>query len=380
MVLMISTNSNFGVFMYVVIAVEIEYNGVTLETDALVGSSGNPSVLNSLKKALGTLLFRKTLKTQPVRILDDVSGVIKPGRLTLVLGPPGGGKSVFLKLLSGRLRLHKGLRMQGHVHYNGEDINDFVIRRTAALVDQHDRHLPELTALETVKFSYDCQTSGSMLAEILVSAKMKSSKSSKKLNHKDSSSHNEVGESENSTSESLHGNTVSSKDSTARAMEEGGQTSIGKNLNTPHKSNKNTSDSKIKEDISGTGMSDEEFYDLLQQGIKNRLKPYIILRLLGLQDVADTFVGGENLRGLSGGQRKRVTSAEVFAGHHWAMFCDEISTGLDSATTFSVIKSLKGFCHAMDRTVVVSLLQPAPEVVDLFDDIIILADGKLVYQ
>ena len=59
---------------------------------------------------------------------------------------------------------------------------------------------------------------------------------------------------------------------------------------------------------------------------------------------------------------------------------DEISTGLDSSTTFSIVKSLSRFAHAMSGTVVVSLLQPAPETFALFDDVLLLSEGQVVYH
>ncbi len=49
--------------------------------------------------------------------------------------------------------------------------------------------------------------------------------------------------------------------------------------------------------------------------------------------------------------------------------------GLDSATTFTVTKWLRVVTHAMRLTTVVSLLQPAPEVFALFDDVLLLTDG-----
>nr|CAB3473534.1 unnamed protein product [Digitaria exilis] len=85
------------------------------------------------------------------------------------------------------------------------------------------------------------------------------------------------------------------------------------------------------------------------------------------------MVGDEMLRGISGGQRKRVTTAN-------ALFMDEISTGLDSSTTFQIIKSLRQAIHILGRTALISLLQPAPETYELFDDIILLSDGQIVYQ
>lgn len=59
---------------------------------------------------------------------------------------------------------------------------------------------------------------------------------------------------------------------------------------------------------------------------------------------------------------------------------DEISTGLDSSTTFQIVNSLRQSIHILNGTAVISLLQPAPETYDLFDDIILLSDGHIVYQ
>ena len=57
------------------------------------------------------------------------------------------------------------------------------------------------------------------------------------------------------------------------------------------------------------------------------------------------------------------------------LFMDEISTGLDSSTTFLIIKCIRNFVHLQEATVLVSLLQPAPETFDLFDDVMLLSEG-----
>ncbi|KAE9467762.1 hypothetical protein C3L33_00303, partial [Rhododendron williamsianum] len=105
-----------------------------------------------------------------------------------------------------------------------------------------------------------------------------------------------------------------------------------------------------------------------------------ILKVLGLEGCADTIVGDEMLRGISGGQRKRVTTGEMLVGPATALFMDEISTGLDSSTTFQIVKSLGQYVHILKGTALISLLQPAPETYELFDDIILLSDGQIVYQ
>lgn len=104
------------------------------------------------------------------------------------------------------------------------------------------------------------------------------------------------------------------------------------------------------------------------------------MQILGLEVCADTMVGDEMLRGISGGQRKRLTTGEMLVGPARALFMDEISTGLDSSTTYQIVNSLRQSIHILNGTAVISLLQPAPETYELFDDLILLSDGQIVYQ
>ncbi|GAB2269453.1 transcription factor [Dionaea muscipula] len=105
-----------------------------------------------------------------------------------------------------------------------------------------------------------------------------------------------------------------------------------------------------------------------------------ILKVLGLEACADTMVGDQMVRGISGGEKKRVTIGEMLVGPARAFFMDEISTGLDSSTTFQIVSFLRQAVHVLHRTALITLLQPAPETYDLFDDIILLSDGVFVYQ
>jgi hypothetical protein len=59
---------------------------------------------------------------------------------------------------------------------------------------------------------------------------------------------------------------------------------------------------------------------------------------------------------------------------------DGISTGLDSSTTFQIVRFMRQMVHIMDVTMIISLLQPAPETYNLFDDIVLLSEGEIVYQ
>ena len=71
---------------------------------------------------------------------------------------------------------------------------------------------------------------------------------------------------------------------------------------------------------------------------------------------------------------------EMLVGPAKALLMDEISTGLDSSTTFQIMNSVKQYIHIFHGTAVISLLQPSPETFDLFDDVILLSDGQIVYQ
>jgi ABC-type multidrug transport system ATPase subunit len=100
---------------------------------------------------------------------------------------------------------------------------------------------------------------------------------------------------------------------------------------------------------------------------------------LDLSVCKDTFVGNSDVRGVSGGQRRRVTVGEMMQGQNPVACADEISTGLDAAVTYDIIHSIVAFAKAARTTRVVSLLQPGPETFCLFDEVILLAKGYVVY-
>ncbi|KAF0745326.1 hypothetical protein Ae201684P_011125 [Aphanomyces euteiches] len=110
------------------------------------------------------------------------------------------------------------------------------------------------------------------------------------------------------------------------------------------------------------------------------LRTELMIHVLGLSNCADTVVGDALLRGVSGGERKRVTVGEMLVGGQSIFLCDEISTGLDSAATFDIVNALRSWTKTLGGSCIVALLQPPPEVVELFDDILMLSEGYLVYH
>lgn len=59
---------------------------------------------------------------------------------------------------------------------------------------------------------------------------------------------------------------------------------------------------------------------------------------------------------------------------------DEISTGLDASVTYEICASMREWAHTKRITVIISLLQPTPETVGTFDDIVLLREGAVVFH
>ncbi|KAI8024530.1 ABC transporter G family member 32 [Camellia lanceoleosa] len=290
--------------------IEVRFQHLTVESFVHVGSRALPTIPNFLFNMSDALLRQLRVyhgRRQKLTILDDISGIIRPSRLTLLLGPPSSGKTTLLLALAGRLGLD--LQMSGSITYNGHSLNEFVPQRTSAYVSQQDWHVAEMTVRETLDFSARCQGVGykyDMLLELSRREKIARIKPDEDL------------------------------DILMKALALGGQ--------------------------------------------DTSLVLEYILKILGLDICADTLVGDEMLKGISGGQKKRLTTGELLVGPSRVLFMDEISTGLDSSTTYQIIKYLRHSTRALDGTTIISLLQPAPETYELFDDIILMCEGQIAYQ
>ncbi|KAL7166187.1 hypothetical protein ACSBR2_036964 [Camellia fascicularis] len=235
--------------------IEVRFEHLNVDAEAYVGGRALPTILNfSINLFEGFLNYLHVLpsRKKPLSILHDVSGIIKPGRMTLLLGPPSSGKTSLLLALGGKL--DSDLKVSGAVTYNGHGMNEFVPQRTSAYISQHDLHIGELTVRETLAFSARCQ---------------------------------------------------------------------------------------------GVGARYDMLTELARREKEANIKPDPDL---------DIYMKAR------------------------ALFMDEISTGLDSSTTYQIVNSIKQSIHILQGTAVISLLQPAPETYDLFDDIILLSDGQIVYE
>nr|KJB35758.1 hypothetical protein B456_006G126900 [Gossypium raimondii] len=99
---------------------------------------------------------------------------------------------------------------------------------------------------------------------------------------------------------------------------------------------------------------------------------------MGLQECADRLIGNWHLRGISGGEKKRLSIAlEILTRPH-LLFLDEPTSGLDSASAFFVIQTLRNVGRD-GRTIISAIHQPSSEVFSLFDDLFLLSGGEQVY-
>eukprot|EP00884_Botryococcus_braunii_P023385 jgi/Botrbrau1/9730/Bobra.0388s0022.1 len=320
-------------------AVEVRCESLRIEADVFADQSRNlPSIINAYRDCIEWVLVQLHLLRAARRklvILNDITATIPAGRLTLLLGPPSCGKSTLLKALAGKLQRARDFKVTGNVTYNGRKFSEFLAESTSVYVPQDDQHMAELTVRETFSFASRCQGAG-IYAEL--------------------------------------------------------QKAVRK---------------AEKEDGIDVDNDLEAFCKAaIIQGKKGNVMSEYVIQMLGLGICADTVVGvcwsnrvweqaevlstslpsssanhgGTNSLEMKAVQYLTGCRGEMMAGPKRVLFMDEISTGLDSSTTYSITKWLRDLTHYQDYTILVSLLQPAPETYDLFDDIMLLANGTLIYH
>ncbi|KAJ1882737.1 hypothetical protein H4R99_001147 [Coemansia sp. RSA 1722] len=105
-----------------------------------------------------------------------------------------------------------------------------------------------------------------------------------------------------------------------------------------------------------------------------------VMRQLRLTHVADSKIGGYGERGVSGGERKRVSIGIELVTDPAILVLDEPSSGLDSSSAEMVVSLTKEMSVQRRLCTLMTIHQPSAEMVAKFDKVIILAQGKLVYM
>ena len=103
-----------------------------------------------------------------------------------------------------------------------------------------------------------------------------------------------------------------------------------------------------------------------------------MMALLGLSGIENTIIGDSSMKGVSGGERKRVAVGMQLITDPSLLFLDEPTSGLDTLNAFNVVAILKKLA-LKGKTVVATLHQPSSEIFHMIDDLIVMAAGEIVY-
>ena len=138
-----------------------------------------------------------------------------------------------------------------------------------------------------------------------------------------------------------------------------------------------------QEDILQEEMTIRETFEsyCIYRNLKNKKEiSQEIIDKLKLNKCADTQVGGATIRGISGGEKKRTSIGVELVSSPSLLFLDEPTTGLDSNTAYEVMKLISDIKNKDKMTVISVLHQPSNEILNLFDKVIILCDGMIVFD
>ena len=106
---------------------------------------------------------------------------------------------------------------------------------------------------------------------------------------------------------------------------------------------------------------------------------YMLGNMLGLTKQMNTMVGNAYVRGLSGGERKRMSIAEQMTTSS-SINCWDCSTrGLDAASALDYTRSLRIMTDVLKKTTIATLYQASNSIYALFDKVLLLDEGRCIY-
>ncbi|KAH7121877.1 ABC-2 type transporter-domain-containing protein [Dactylonectria estremocensis] len=228
-------------------------------------------------------LFSHTAGRRRIDILRKFDGLIRPGEMCVVLGPPGSGCSTLLKTLAGET---SGIYTGPDAYFNYQGISPDEMhsahRGDAIYTAEVDVHFPQLTVGETLTFAAHA--------------------------------------------------------SCPRELPE--------------------------------GVDRNQYCEHLRD---------VIMAMYGISHTVNTKVGNEFVRGVSGGERKRVTIAEATLADAPFQCWDNSTRGLDSANAIEFCKTLRLQSRAFGQTCAVSIYQAPQAAYDLFDKATVVYEGRQIY-
>ncbi|KAL7091099.1 hypothetical protein ACP275_12G084100 [Erythranthe tilingii] len=226
-----------------------------------------------LQSRSGTNCYASSQPKVTRKLLNGVTGTVRPGELLAMLGPSGSGKTTLLTALAGKL----SGKISGTISYNGQSFSGSCMKRKTGFVTQDDVLYPHLTVLETLTYAALLKLPSSLTKE--------------------------------------------------------------------------------------EKMEQAEF----------------IVMELGLTRCRNSVIGGPLLRGVSGGERKRVSIGQEMLVNPSLLLVDEPTSGLDSTTAQRIVGTLRWMARG-GRTVVTTIHQPSSRLFRMFDKVIVLSEGCPIYS
>ncbi|KAL3848777.1 hypothetical protein ACJIZ3_010659 [Penstemon smallii] len=105
-----------------------------------------------------------------------------------------------------------------------------------------------------------------------------------------------------------------------------------------------------------------------------------LLKELGLEHISGARIGSESSRGISGGEKRRVSIGVDLVHDPSVLLLDEPTSGLDSASALQVMLLLKSMAKNEGKTIVLTIHQPGFRLLDLFDKVILLSKGSVLHN
>lgn len=106
----------------------------------------------------------------------------------------------------------------------------------------------------------------------------------------------------------------------------------------------------------------------------------IFARVFGISHVLNTLVGNEYIRGVSGGERKRISIIESLAANSSVVAWDNSTRGLDAASALDYARSLRIMTDTCGKATIVSLYQVSDAVYKLTDTVLLIDEGRMIFQ
>eukprot|EP01103_Thecamoeba_quadrilineata_P011519 TRINITY_DN2776_c0_g1_i1.p1 TRINITY_DN2776_c0_g1~~TRINITY_DN2776_c0_g1_i1.p1 ORF type:complete len:608 (+),score=95.60 TRINITY_DN2776_c0_g1_i1:69-1892(+) len=244
-------------------------DSVTTSTERIPITLSWDNITYTILQKVGPIWNRQTKEKI---LLNNVSGIVKPGQLLAIMGSTGAGKSTLLDVLVGYK--NTGV-LTGDILINGHP-RDKLFKRMAGYVTQDDCQMDTLTVRETLQFYADMKLPSHITQE-----------------------------------------------ERARRVQ-------------------------------------------------------TIIEELRLQKCAESYIGSQFSRGISGGERKRVSIGCELITDPGLLFLDEPTTGLDAYNSFAIMELLNNLTKA-GRTIICTIHQPRSAIFELFDKLMLLSQGQVVY-